>query len=423
MIVDRLEVSYCEGWDSLNCAAVGPLSLELATERHLGGEQYAVLLSAAGRPLVLIEVALRELHCGLRFLDEQLRRVLEINCRLLADNRLFIIEQRQDPFNDPELSRRHDREWARVITPSPDGLVLDSQIQPGGSVQQRWGSAETERYWVDAPAFGDWGQFIRAFPEALDVAGLEIPEAVILDDVSVPQGTGLPAAERPWQPPRPLTPDPIHLARLFTPGTRLTYDNTEDRLVRDTGGPTKKVITEVMDAGMLRMPSGRLVAKDPGWIDDKDQPFSVTVPPGEYPVRLSVVRFADNAEHKRVAAAKLVIRDEPAQFWEMALLPGQDPRTLADMAFYGFAADGGMACFYDASATAAFAGLDHWDVLGGAITSTMNDPGSGTNLIAFESGWGDGAYPTWIGRASDGDVVCFVADMLLLPGDTAADTN
>ncbi|MGN9813547.1 DUF4241 domain-containing protein [Micromonospora sp. BQ11] len=29
------------------------------------------------------------------------------------------------------------------------------------------------------------------------------------------------------------------------------------------------------------------------------------------------------------------------------------------------------------------------------------------------SGWGDGAYPTWIGRDADGTVACFVADMLL----------
>ncbi len=276
---------------------------------------------------------------------------------------------------------------------------------------------------MDAPAFGGWGQFIRAFPGALDAAGLEIPETVILDDVSGPHGTGLPADERPWQPPRPLAPDPAHLARLFTPGTRLTYDITGGLFVRDIDEKIKKVIIEVMDAGTLRMPSGRLVAKDPAWIDDRDQPFTVTVPPGAYPVRLSVVRFADNPEHKRVAAAKLVIRDEPAQSWEMALLPGQDPRTLTDTAFYGFGVDAGMGCFYDASAAAAFARLDRGNVLGDAITSPMSDLESGTNLIAYHSGWGDGAYPTWIGRATDGDVVCFVADMLLMPDNAAPEAD
>ena len=114
--------------------------------------------------------------------------------------------------------------------------------------------------------------------------------------------------------------------------------------MRDTDEKIKTVIIEVLHAGTLRMPSGRLVATDPGWIDDRDQPFTVTVPPGEYPVRLSVARFADNPENKRVAAAKLVIRDEPAQSWEMALLPGQDPRTLMNREFYGFGVDAGMGC-------------------------------------------------------------------------------
>jgi hypothetical protein len=423
VIVDRLEVSYCEGWDSRTRAAIGPLSRGLAAERHQAGEQYAVLLAAAGRPLVLIEVALGELHCGLRFFDEQLRRLFEVDCRLLADGRLFVLEQRKDRFNDPELVRLHEREWARVVTASPDGPVRDSEIQADGSLHVGWGSADTEGHWLDAPAFGGWGQFIRAFPEALDAAGLDIPETVILDDVPDPHGTALPADQRPWQPPRPLAPDPAHLARLFTPGMRLTYDITGGRFVQDTDEKIKKVIVEVRDAGTLRMPSGRLVATDPAWIDDRDQPFTVTVPPGEYPVRLSVARFADNPEHKRVAAAKLVIRDEPAQSWEMALLPGQDPRTLTDTAFYGFGVDAGMGCFYDASATAAFARLDRGNVLGDAITAPMSDLESGTNLIAYHSGWGDGAYPTWIGRAADGDVVCFIADMLLMPDNVAPEAD
>ena len=48
----------------------------------------------------------------------------------------------------------------------------------------------------------------------------------------------------------------------------------------------------------------------------------------------------------------------------------------------------------------------------------LSEPGSGANLIAFDGGWGEGSYPTWIGRAANGDVACFVADMLLL-GDEA----
>lgn len=42
------------------------------------------------------------------------------------------------------------------------------------------------------------------------------------------------------------------------------------------------------------------------------------------------------------------------------------------------------------------------------------DPASGVNLIAFETGWGDGHYPVWIGRTRGGPVACFIVDMLML---------
>jgi hypothetical protein len=261
VIVDRLEVSYCEGWDSRTRAAIGPLSLALAAERHQAGEQYAMLLAAAERPLALIEVALGELHCGLRIFDEQLRRLFEVDCRLLADSRLFMLEQRKDPFNDPDMVRLHEREWARVVTASPDGPVRDSEIQADGSLHVGWVSADTEGYWLDAPAFGGWGQFIRG-TRRWTQPGWRSGDSHPRRRARTARD-GLPADQRPWQPPRPLAADPAHLTRLFTPGMRLTYDITGGLFVQDTDEKIKKVIIEVMDAGTLRMPSGRLVATDP----------------------------------------------------------------------------------------------------------------------------------------------------------------
>jgi hypothetical protein len=48
----------------------------------------------------------------------------------------------------------------------------------------------------------------------------------------------------------------------------------------------------------------------------------------------------------------------------------------------------------------------------------MEDPETATNLIAFEIGWGDGAYAVWIGRAADGEIACVVADGGVLSGAT-----
>jgi len=52
VVIDRLEVSYCEGWDPQARAAAGPVSPIRAA-----GEQYAVVLAVSGRPLAIIEVA------------------------------------------------------------------------------------------------------------------------------------------------------------------------------------------------------------------------------------------------------------------------------------------------------------------------------------------------------------------------------
>jgi hypothetical protein len=43
------------------------------------------------------------------------------------------------------------------------------------------------------------------------------------------------------------------------------------------------------------------------------------------------------------------------------------------------------------------------------------DERTGGNLIMVESGWGDGYYPTFIGRTESGEVACFVTDFLVVP--------
>ncbi len=42
------------------------------------------------------------------------------------------------------------------------------------------------------------------------------------------------------------------------------------------------------------------------------------------------------------------------------------------------------------------------------------DQASGLNLVAFETGFGDGVYPSYWGLASDGSVACLLSDFGLL---------
>ncbi|MFD8635768.1 DUF4241 domain-containing protein [Streptomyces sp. NPDC059533] len=205
----------------------------------------------------------------------------------------------------------------------------------------------------------------------------------------------------------PLTaPD---LAGYFTPGATFSYE--------DGSGGT----LAVTEGGSLWLPTGRVVACDPFVHIGGGEPsaFTAQVEPGRYRVEVAMATLTGPGEpapapgegHRRVAAARLVIRDSraaarlvirdtPAASRELALRGGQDPSGLGEDEYFGYGVDAGTGCFYDAAADASFP-----DCEGDA----------GHDLVAFSSGWGDGSYPTWVGRDADGEITCFVTDFFVVP--------
>ena len=176
----------------------------------------------------------------------------------------------------------------------------------------------------------------------------------------------------------------------------------------------------------MHLLSGRLIAVDPSWLTSRGwlgiAPFTVTVPPGTYPLTLAVVEWPAD---KRVAAAKLTIRDEPVAAWEMALRPGEDPATLRAGEAFTVGVDVATIALVDAVALDTMAARteddpDSYDVADADHPVELRDRASGANLIAFNTGWGDGGYPVWIGRTTSGAVACFVVDMgMLVPSPVA----
>src|SRR3989442_4802813 len=69
----------------------------------------------------------------------------------------------------------------------------------------------------------------------------------------------------------------IALWHAFVDGHRF---NTEDG---------ESVTTRIVDAGALVLPTGQVVVSDP-ILDPFNRPFSVAVPPGTYPVLLSLIK-------------------------------------------------------------------------------------------------------------------------------------
>ncbi|MEW2554454.1 DUF4241 domain-containing protein [Streptomyces zhihengii] len=212
-------------------------------------------------------------------------------------------------------------------------------------------------------------------------------------------------------------------SRHFTPGSRFTEES----------GLTGEM--SVVPAGELWLPSGRVVACDPfvSLGTGESEPFTAEVPPGRYAVECAVATLTEPDEppadepHLRIAAARLVITATAPVTWEIAHQAGQDPAELADDEFFAYGVDAGTGCFYDAACDESFPDCvgdegplwDAFDAGGdsylGPHTVTAKD--TGHNLIAFMSGWGDGAYPTWVGRDANGAVTCFVTDFFVVPAE------
>lgn len=184
------------------------------------------------------------------------------------------------------------------------------------------------------------------------------------------------------------------------------------------------------ELGGLRLTSGRVVVTDP-LVAPEREPLTRTVRPGTYRVALSVARLGNGDE--RVAAAMLQFSSEPVARWELAVMPGQDVRTLQSGEFFGYGVDAGLGCFLDAETAAhlvaheqqllrergqrfyerlepALVSRDSWSW----ALSTLPSSNGPTNLALFSSGWGDGHDASCWGLDSRGEPVALVTDFRLL---------
>ncbi len=378
-----VELVFCAGWDPVTRSIVRPLSAATAHERDAAGEPYAAALTAGGEdgpPIALVEVCWAAHHAAVWFFDEQGRRDRRLVFRRWPDDRLVLRTAHQWAYG-PDGPERHD-DWrvpcwrARY---EPDGsrtVSTGDWTGPGLEVPT----------WFPVPAFGDWSAVVG---DVGPVTPRPDPDPA----------AGEPLDELPWHPPEPLRPR--GLDETFRAGARFVLDDGSE------------VTVELAPGGRLRLPTGRLVVADPApWMTEA-APFVAAVPPGEYPLQLSVVRFVDNLEHARVAACALWVSDRPTATWNNAWREGEVPLLLGDGEFFGVGVDGGRVALVDAGAAPVFADAveDAYEDMTGQVHELT---AARDNLITVESGWGDGSYPVWIGRDEAGQVTCFVVDFLVL---------
>jgi hypothetical protein len=206
--------------------------------------------------------------------------------------------------------------------------------------------------------------------------------------------------------------------RAFTPGS----------IFRWSGGDT--AISSLIDAGQLVLPSGGVIACDPGLMAGHPAltPFEPACPPGSYPVSLAVLTFQDDdIARQRVACARLQLSAAPVARWEPALRAGQDQSTLAIGQFFGFDVDTGLGCLLDFTALNEIwkqPGKDFYsatilpalpaDARQLAWSNISTDEKSGANVIVYASGFGDGSYASYWGFDAQGHRCCLVTDFDLL---------
>lgn len=179
--------------------------------------------------------------------------------------------------------------------------------------------------------------------------------------------------------------------------------------------------------GDLVVVSGKILAADP-LVLMTVRPFDLSIEPGTYPISLSVARFISRLGYEeRIAYAMIGIQASPVTDWKIATGPtfGYEYGSHGEC-IYGV--DSATGSFMDVEAEqilldteldepeeATFSYkltelLDHSNQQYGAWANLCVSQESGANVIAFTSGWGDGAYASYFGYDREGKVSRIVTD-------------
>jgi hypothetical protein len=174
--------------------------------------------------------------------------------------------------------------------------------------------------------------------------------------------------------------------------------------------------------GDLDLPEGRLAVCDP-FVDPKGRVLTQHVPAGLHPVELRLARFEDNNDERVIVAVLRFTDRSPARFVPTRFEGVDEPINHLP---HAYGVDAGIGCFAapgalaerakkpfessDAELDAFQARYVHtWSWL---LTGPVDRP---PQIAMFSSGFGDGAYGTWLGLDDQDRVACAMTDFGVLP--------
>lgn len=189
-------------------------------------------------------------------------------------------------------------------------------------------------------------------------------------------------------------------------------------------------LIETFEVGNINLPTGKLVACDPLITHDMKE-FKVHFDSGLFPVLLHKER-----ESNCVAYVEIVFGNDEIVDWRMATTESQNIDDLKENEVFGYPVESGMGCFMDLETQtslnqlenrlfhrkgADFMGIyeeffhDHFFDENGAIDQfafLYPDEEKKGNIFAFETGYGEGFYASYIGFGKDNQPIKIVTEFI-----------
>lgn len=190
-------------------------------------------------------------------------------------------------------------------------------------------------------------------------------------------------------------------------------------------------LLETYEAGEIHISSGFIVASDP-LISPDHSAFTQEFPKGSFPVHIY-----KETESNCVAYSEIVFdKNKIAENWKLALSDGQNLKDLKDEEIYGYLVESGMGSFMDKETQNALNQLEKdlfnqkGDLFMGIYeeffhSHFFNENGAvdqfsilkpyqdkKENIVAFETGYGEGFYATYIGYSKDNQVVKLISEFI-----------
>lgn len=189
-------------------------------------------------------------------------------------------------------------------------------------------------------------------------------------------------------------------------------------------------LIESFDAGIINLPTGRIIACDPLITNDMKE-FKIKFPQGEFPVLVHKER-----ESNCIAYVEIIFADEEIVEWKLATTEDQNIDDLKGEEIFGYPVESGMGCFMDFETQdclnhlertlfhrkgAEFLGIyeeffhEHFFDENGAIDQfafLKPDEEKEGNIFSFETGYGEGFYASYIGFGKDSQPLKIVTEFI-----------